>query len=136
MNAGRFVGASVAVFVVRAVLNAGFYGYLMHGEYERMTAAHPGVFREVVPAYLVIDLLVALLITWLIVKVGSAFGGGIKGGATVAVLVAILGPVIYGLYYYFSVTFYSVSFFCTESVYQIVTHAIQGAVAAAIYKNV
>jgi len=135
MNAGRFVGASVAAFVVRAVLNAGFYGYLMHGEYERMAAAHPGMFREVVPAFLVLDLVAVLFITYLIVKAGSAFGGGIKGGVTIGVLAAILGPVLFSLYNYFSVTFYSVSFFATESVFQIVSHAIQGAVAAAIYKS-
>jgi hypothetical protein len=136
MNAGRYVGASVAVFLVRTLLNTGFYGFLMHGQYEAISAAHPGVFREVVPAFVAIDLLTALLIVYLIVKAAGAFGGGTKGAVTLAVLIAIVGPVIYSLYYFFSVTFYSVHFFALESVYQIVSHAIQGAVAAAIYKNV
>jgi hypothetical protein len=135
MNAGRFVGASVAVFVVRTLLNFVFYGKLMHGEYEAMDAAHPGMFREVIPAYIAIDLIVALLLVYLIVKAASCFGGGMKGAVTIAVLVAILGPIIYNLYFFFSTTFYSVNFFCIESVYQIVAHAIQGAVAAAIYKS-
>ncbi len=59
MNAGRFVGASVAVFVVRTLMNFLFYGYAMRGRYEEMSAAHPGMFREVIPAYLVLDLISA-----------------------------------------------------------------------------
>lgn len=136
MNAGRYVGASVAVFIARTLLNTGFYGFLMHGQYEAMSAAHPGVFREVVPAFVAIDLVTAFLLVYLIVRAASAFGGGTKGAVTLAVLIAIIGPVVYSLYYYFSVTFYSVHFFAIESVYQIVAHAIQGAIAAAIYKNV
>jgi hypothetical protein len=136
MNAGRFVGASVVVFIVRTVMNTLFYGFLMRGEYAALAAAHPGVFREVVPAFIAIDLVVAFLLTYLIVRAGSAFGGGMKGAVTLAVLLAIFGPVIFGLYYFFSVTYESAGSFALESVYQIVAHAIQGAVAAAIYKNV
>ncbi|HEY7214374.1 MAG TPA: hypothetical protein VIC28_07075 [Thermoanaerobaculia bacterium] len=135
MNTGRFVGAAVAVWVVRTLLNAGFYGYLMHGEYEKLDAAHPGMFREVVPAFIAIDLLVALLLVYLIVKAASCFGGGMKGAVTIAILIAILGPIVFSMYYYFSTTYYTVNFFCIESVYQLVTHAIQGAIAAAIYKT-
>jgi len=135
MNAGRYVGASVAVFVVRTLLNFVFYGHLVHGEYEAMNAAHPGLFREMVPAYITIDLVIAFLLTFLIIKAASAFGGGIKGGVTLGVLLALLGPVSFGLYYYFSVTFYTCNFFAIESVYQVVTYAIQGAIAAAIYKS-
>jgi hypothetical protein len=136
MNTGRFLGASVVVWIVRTVLNAGFYGYLMHGEFESISAAHPGLFREVVPAFIAIDLIVALLLTYLVVKAASAFGGGIKGGVTIGILVAILGPIVFGLYYYFSVTFYTMNFFAIETVYQLVSHAIQGALAAMIYKAV
>jgi hypothetical protein len=134
MNAGRFVGASVAVFVVRTVLNYLFYGLAMHGRYEQMSAAHPGMFREVVPAYITTDLIVAVLLTYLIVKAASAFGGGLKGGVTLAILLAIFGPVLGGLYWFFGVTYYPADFYAIETVYQIVTHAIQGAIAAAIYK--
>jgi len=134
MNAGRFVGASVVVFIVRTLLNAGFYGYAIHGRYEEMSAAHPGVLREVVPVYIALDLVTAVLLTYLIVKAAGAFGGGIKGGVTIGILIAILCPILGGLYWYFSVTFYPANLFCIESVYQIVTYAIQGALAAAIYK--
>ena len=134
MNAGRFVGASVVVFIVRTVLNYLFYGLAMHGRYEEMAAANPGLFREVVPAYVTIDLVVAVLLTYLIVKAASAFGGGIKGGATLAIFIAILSPVACNLYYFFGVTYYAIDFWAIESVYQIVSHAIQGALAAAIYK--
>src|SRR5215210_2650513 len=102
MNAGRFVGASVAVFVVRALLNFLFYGLAIHGRYEEMSAAHPGLLREVLPAYFTLDLISAVLITWLVVKAGSAFGVGLKGGAVLGALIGLLGPVIGGLYYFFS----------------------------------
>jgi hypothetical protein len=93
------------------------------------------MFREVVPAFITLDLLTALLITWLVIKAGAAFGGGVKGGVILGILVAILSPVIGGLYYYFSTTYYSQDLVAIESVYQIVSHAIQGALAAAIYKT-
>jgi hypothetical protein len=135
MNTGRFLGASVAVFVVRTVLNFVFYGKLMHGEYERLSAAHSDLFREVIPAYIAIDLIAALLIVYLIVKAASCFGGGMKGAVTLAIFLAILGPILYNVYFFFSVTFYTVNFFCIETVYLLVAYAIQGAVAAAIYKT-
>ncbi|MFL6263989.1 MAG: metal ABC transporter permease [Thermoanaerobaculia bacterium] len=135
MNAGRFVGASVVVFVVRTLLNYVFYGVVTHGQYEEISAAHPGIFREVIPAYITIDLVAAFLLTYLIVRAASAFGGGIKGGVTLGVLIAILAPVIFNIYYFFSTTFYTVNMLTVESVYQIVSHAIQGALAAAIYKT-
>ena len=135
MNTGRFLGAAIAVWLVRTALNAGFYGYLMHGEYDKISAKYPGAFREVVPAFIAIDLLVALLLVYLIVKAAACFGGVTKGAITIAILIAILGPIVFSMYYYFSTTYYTVSFFCTESIYQLVTHAIQGAIAAAIYKT-
>jgi len=135
MNAGRFVGASVAVFVVRALLNYLFYGYLMHPRYEEMSTAYPGMFREVVPAFITLDLLSALLITYLVVKAGAAFGGGVKGGAILGILVALLSPVLGGLYYYFSTTYYPQDLLAIESVYQIVSYTVQGALAATIYKT-
>ncbi|HEX9942477.1 MAG TPA: hypothetical protein VGG03_10700 [Thermoanaerobaculia bacterium] len=134
MNTGRFVGAAIAVWLVRTLLNAGFYGYLMHGEYESISARYPGAFREVVPAFIAIDLVVAFLLTWLIIKAAPCFGGGIKAGVTIAILIAILCPVIGGLYYFFSTTYYTMNFWAMETVFQIISHAIQGAIAAAIYK--
>ena len=135
MNTGRFVGASLAVFVVRTLMNWGFYGVAMHGRYEELAAAHPGMFREVIPAFITLDLIVAFLLVWLIIKAASAFGGGMKGSVTLAVLIGILGPVVFNLYYYFSTTYFTTDLLCIDSVYQIVAHAIQGAVAALIYKT-
>jgi hypothetical protein len=135
MNTGRFVGAAIAVFVVRTLLNFLFYGFALTGQYEAIDSAHPGLMREVISAYIVLDLITAFLLTYLVVKAGAAFGGGIKGGAVLGVLIAILGPVIVGLYSFFSVTYYPAKLLPIESVYQIVVHAIQGAIAAAIYKT-
>jgi hypothetical protein len=135
MNTRRFVLAAVAVFIVRFLLNGAFYGYAIHGRTDEISAAHPGLFREVIPAFAVLDLLTAILLTYLIVKAGSAFGGGIKGGVTIGLLIAVLCPIIGGLYWFFSVTWYPADLFAIESVYQLVTHAIQGAIAAAIYKT-
>ena len=134
MNAGRFVGASLAVFVARFAMNFLFYGMAMTGRYEEISAAHPGLMREVIPAFGALDLISAFLIVYLFVKAGSAFGGGIKGGVVLGIFIAILCPVIGGLYVFFSVTYYPADLLAIESVYQIVSHAIQGAVAAAIYK--
>ncbi len=135
MNAGRFVGASVAVFLFRTILNYLFYGVLVHGRYVAMGAAHPGVLREVIPAYITLDLITAFILTYLVVKAAAAFGGGIKGGVILGILVALLAPVVGGLYFFFGVTYYPADLFATESVYQIVSHAVQGAIAAAIYKS-
>src|SRR5262245_39456028 len=129
MNAGRFVGASVVVFVVRTVLNWLVYGQALHGRYEALAAAHQGMFREVIPAFITLDLVAAFFITYLIVKAGGAFGGGIKGGVTLGILLGILGPVLYSLYYYFSSTYSPSDLLAIESVYQLVSHAIQGALA-------
>ncbi len=135
MNAGRFVGASVAVFVFRTLLNYLVYGYLLQPRYEEISSAHPGMFREVIPAFITLDLLAALLITYLVVKAGAAFGGGVKGGAILGVLVGLLGPVLGSLYHYFGTTYNPQDLLAIESIYQIVTHAVQGALAAAIYKT-
>jgi hypothetical protein len=135
MNTGRFVGASVAVFVVRFLLNGAFYGYAMKGRYDELSAAHPGLFRNVIAGFALLDLLSAILIAYLIVKAGSAFGGGLKGGVTLAILIAILCPILGGLYFFFTVTWYPADLFTIEAVYQLVSHAVQGAIAAAIYKS-
>jgi hypothetical protein len=42
MNTGRFVGAGVAVFVVRFIMNYLFYGVLIHGQYVELDAPTPG----------------------------------------------------------------------------------------------
>ena len=135
MNAGRFAGAGVAVFVVRFLLNFLFYGQLMHPQYEEISNAHPGLMREVIPAYGVLDLITAFLLVYFFVRAAACFGGGMKAGVTIAVLLALFGPVLGSLYFFYSVTYYPTSLLGPEIVYQLVAHAIQGAVAAAIYKT-
>ena len=135
MNAGRYVGASVVVFIVRTVLNSGFYGFVLHEPYAAMAAAHPGLFRQVIPAFIAIDLVVAFLLTYVIVKAAGVFGGGVKGAVTLAILLALLGPIMYSLYDFFGATFYSPHLIGLEGLYQLVSYAIQGAIAAAIYKT-
>jgi hypothetical protein len=134
MNVKRFAIAAVVVFLVRTILNAVFYGYLMHSTYEAMAAAHPGVLREVVPAYVALDLLAALVFTYLFAKAGAAFGGGVKGGLALGLIFAILAPVSWTLYWYFGITFYTSSFLATELVFQVVSHLLQGATAGALYR--
>src|SRR5229473_3022167 len=55
-------------------------------------------------------------------------------GVKLGLLVAVLSPVIGGLYQYFGVTYMSVGLMAAESVFQIIAHAIEGAVAGAMYK--
>ena len=133
MNTGRFVGAGVAVFIVRFLLNFLFYGVLIHPQYQAIADAHPGMFREVIPAYAVLDLIAAFLIVYFFIKCG--FGGGVKGGVTLGILLGLFGPVLATLYYFFSTTYYPTSLMGTEIVYALVAHAIQGAVAALVYKT-
>ena len=55
-------------------------------------------------------------------------------GVKLGLLVAILSPVIGSLYQYFGVTYMSVGLMAAESIFQMIAHAIEGAVAGAIYK--
>jgi len=87
-----------------------------------------------VPGFILTDLVFAFLFTYLFVKVGAALGGGRMAGVKLGLLVAVLSPVIGGLYQYFSVTYLSVGLIAAESVFQIIAHAIEGAVAGVIYK--
>src|SRR5258708_12793382 len=56
-------------------------------------------------------------------------------GVKLGLLVAVLSPVIGSFYQYFSVTYMSVGLITAESVFQIIAHAIEGAVAGATYKK-
>lgn len=134
MNIGRYLAAVLGVWVIRVVCNYLFYGVAMAEKYQELADAHPGIFREVIPAYIIIDLFVAVVFTFLVVKAVSAFGGGIKGGVTLGVVVALLSAVAANLYMFYSFTLFEVGDIAIDSVYQLVAIAIQGAVAAAIYK--
>jgi hypothetical protein len=135
MNTGRFVASVVAVWIVRVALNATFYTMVVGGQTEKIAAAHPGMFRQVVPAYILTDLLFALAFTYLFVRVGAALGGGRMAGVKLGLLVAVLSPVIGSLYQYFSVTYMPIGLAAAEFVFQVIAHAIEGGVAGAIYKT-
>jgi hypothetical protein len=136
MNVGRFLASAAAVWLVRVALNWTFYTRVIGQQSQQIAAAHPGIFREVVPGFILTDLIFALVFTYLFVKVGAALGGGRMAGAKLGLLVAVLSPVIGSLYQYFSVTYMSVGLMTAESVFQIIAHAIEGAVAGAMYKEV
>lgn len=135
MNAGRFLGAAIAVWIVRVALNWTFYTQVVGQQYQQMAAAHPGIFREVIPAYIVTDLLFALAFAFLFAKVGTALGGGVGAGVKLGIVVAILSPVIGTLYQYYSFTFMPAGMAVTDSVFQIIAHAVEGAVAGLVYKT-
>jgi hypothetical protein len=139
MNIGRFVGAVIGVWIVRVALNAVFYTQIVGRQFEQMSTAHPGMFRTVIPAYIVTDLIFALVFTFLFVKVGAALGGpvvggGVKAGITLGVIVAILSPVIGNLYQYYSVTYLPAGLAYMDSIFQLIAHAIEGGVAGLAYK--
>ena len=134
MNVGRFLESAAAVWLVRVALNWTFYTRVIGRQSQQIAAAHPGIFREVVPGFILTDLIFALAFTYLFVKVGAALGGGRMAGVKLGLLVAVLSPVIGGLYQYFSVTYMWIGLTMAESVFQIIAHAIEGAVAGAIYK--
>ena len=135
MNATRFAGAAIAVWVVRVLLNWTFYTQVVGSQFKQIADAHPGIFREVIPAYIMIDLLFALVFVFLFAKVGSALGGGAAAGAKLGVIVAILSPVLGLLYQYFSFTFMPPGLAVTDGVFQVLAHAVEGAVAGLIYKT-
>jgi len=135
MNTGRFVGAALAVWIVRVLLNYLFYGVLKTDEFAAMSDAHPGIFREVIPAYIAADLLFAVVFVILFAKVASCLGGGVKGGVLLAILVAILSPLLGNIYIFYSFTIYPAGTMVTDSIFQLVSHAISGALAGAIYKS-
>ena len=134
MNAGRFLASAAAVWLVRVALNWTFYTRVIGQQSHQIAAAHPGLFREVVPGFILTDLIFAFVFTYLFVKVGAALGGGRMAGVKLGLLVAVLSPVIGGLYQYFGVTYMSVGLMAAESVFQIIAHAIEGAVAGVMYK--
>jgi hypothetical protein len=89
----------------------------------------------VIPAYIVTDLIFALAFTFLFVKAGAALGGGVKAGVILGLMVAVLSPIIYGLYEYFGVTYLHAGLEVAVVIFQLIAHAVEGAVAGLIYKS-
>jgi hypothetical protein len=134
MKVGRYLFAVVVVWVVRVACNYLFYGIAMSGHFQSIAEQYPGVFRDVIPGFIATDLLFTLIFVYLWTKAGACFGGGIKGGVIGGAWIGVLFGVVVNLYYFFSFTLMTVGDLAIDAVYQIVTVAIQGAVAAAIYK--
>jgi hypothetical protein len=135
MNVGRFAGTVIGVWIVRTVLNAIFYTQIVGRQWHDIASAHPGMFRQVIPAYIVTDLIFAAIFSLLFVKVGTALGEKVKAGVVLGLFVALLSPVIGNLYQYYTVTYVPVGLAVTDSIYHLIAHAIQGAVAGLIYKT-
>jgi hypothetical protein len=133
MNIGRFVGAVVGVWIIRVVLNWTFYTKVVGRQFADISSAHPGMFRTVIPAYLVTDLIFALAFAFLFAKAGAALGGGVKGGVILGVIVAILSPVIGTLYEYYGVTYLPATLEVAVVIFQVIAHAVEGAAAGLIY---
>jgi hypothetical protein len=133
MNIGRFVGTVVGVWIARVVLNWTFYAKIVGRQYANISSAHPGMLRTVIPAYIVTDLIFALAFAFLFVKAGGALGRGVKGGVILGVIVAVLSPVISTLYEYYGVTYLPGSVELASAIFQVIAHAIEGAVAGLIY---
>jgi len=79
-------------------------------------------------------LIFALAFAYLFVKVGAALGGGRMAGGNSASWSPFCRRSLEAFYQYFSVTYNSVGLITAESVFQIIAHAIEGAVAGATYK--
>ena len=135
MNTGRFVGAALVVWLVRVALNYTFYGVLMTDQYQAMGAAYPGLFREVIPAYIAADLLFAVVFVILFAKCGSALGGGVKAGLSLGILVAILSPLLANIYMFYSFTIFTPGYMTTDSLFQLVSHLVSGGLAGVLYKS-
>ena len=135
MNTGRFVGATLVVWIVRVVLNYVFYGVLMADQYQAIGAAHPGLVREVIPAFIAADLLFAVIFVLLFAKCGSALGGGVKAGLNLGILVAILSPLLANIYMFYSFTIFTPGYITIDSLFQLVSQVVSGGLAGAIYKR-
>ena len=72
------MGTGLGVWIVRVVLNWTFYAKLVGRQYANISSAHPGMFRMVIPAYIVADLIFALAFAFLFVKAGAVLGGGVN----------------------------------------------------------
>ena len=133
MNISRFVGAVVGVWIVRVALNWIFYAKIIGRQHAQISSVHPGMLRTVIPAYIATDLIFALAFTFLFAKAGAALGGGVKGGVILGVIVAVLSPVIGTLYEYYGVTYLPGTMEVAIAIFQVIAHAVEGAVAGFIY---
>ncbi|MCC6585111.1 MAG: hypothetical protein IT168_00200 [Bryobacterales bacterium] len=129
---GKTILAIVCVFVARTVMNMLFYGMLAADHFKALQAAHPGIFREVIPAYVITDLIFAAIFVTFLGKVLTTFGGGAGGGVKIGIYVALLGVVLGDVYMYYGVTYMTPGMTATDMAYGLIAHAIQGALGGLI----
>lgn len=125
---GKTILAIVCVFVARTLMNMLFYGMLAADHFKELQAAHPGIFREVVPAYVATDLVFAVIFVSFLGKILATFGGGVAGGVKIGIYVALLGAVLGDVYMYFGVTYMSPGMVVADMAYGLIAHAILGAI--------
>jgi hypothetical protein len=135
MNPGRFAAAAVATWLVRTVLNAVFYTQIVAAQYQHVYETHPGVFREVIPAYIAADFAFAVVFVLLFVKAGEALGSGPRGGAMLGFYVGLLGPALLSVYMFYSTMYLSVGLAVSEGAFGVVNCIAAGAAAGAVYKR-
>lgn len=135
MKIGRFFGAAIGVWIIRVAMNATFFGMVVGPRMNSLVQSHPALFRTVIPAYVIADLITAVVFVLLLAKVSAALGGGIKAGVKLGVFVAILAPILGSVYEYYSVTYMAAGLTVGVGVYQLCAHIIQGVVAGLIYKD-
>src|SRR2546422_7767868 len=98
MNTGRFIGAAAGVWIVRVALNWTFYAKIVGRQYANISSAHPRMFRTVIPAYILPDLIFGLAFAFLFVKVGTALGGAVLAGVKLR-LIAVVFSAVLGAHY-------------------------------------
>ena len=135
MKASRLAIAALATWLVRTVLNYLWFGVIMHSTFQRMYDAHPGMFREVIPAFVIADLLFAAIFVVLLAKVGGSLGGGVRAGIMLGAFLAVLGPAIGAIYEYYSLTYIPAQLEIIDAIYMVVNGAVAGAVAGAALKG-
>jgi len=135
MDTGRLMLTILAVFFVRTTLNFVFYGQILADHMKQMQQKYPGMFREVIPGFIGLDFVWAVVFCVLFAMVGMALGGGVGGGVKLGMFVAFLGQVMGNFYMFFGSTFLPIGDAIIDSVYALVSYSIQGAVAGLVYKH-
>lgn len=133
MRTGRYILASIVVFLVRMLLHFAFYGVLMVEESNELAQKYPGLMRNATAGFILGDLVFAFIFVCLFIRVAEALGGGIKGGLVLALYVWGFSSVVVGIYQYSAFTFFTPGSFGLELGAQLVFLLIQGAVAAKLY---
>jgi hypothetical protein len=130
----RALGAVVASFLARTIMNAAFFGFALGAQMKALAAAHPGFMRADMPLgyFIGADFVFSALFVFMLSRIGHACGGGAQAGAKLGAMLALLGPVLGSVYTYFSLNFLNGSTVIVEDIYYVVSGVIAGAIAGAI----